>query len=422
MINKMIKHILKQIWTQRLSNSWLWIELFLVSVFLWFIVDYIYVIANIYTTPTGYNIEHTYQVNLDQLLPGSNDYISPEKKKTTLGEDLLTVVNRIRNFPGIEAVCLSQHGIPYSGGNAYNNFVLDTVDVNMQKRLVTPDFFRVFRITTPEGKVDPLVTALKNENSCVVSTEAEERYLKSGRPLIGATLNGADSSKVKLYGICSSIRYSEFSRKKANIFIKVSDAEIAKDNTPNLIAGVEISFRVSPEADHDFVSHFKKDMAKQLKIDNLFLLDVKPMSDVRNTFFLATGDFNELNTRLIVAGFLLLNIFLGIIGTFWFRTAYRKSEMGLRMAVGSTRSSLFRLLIAEGVILLTLAIIPAGVISFNIGKADLVDVNRMDFTFVRFICGMLITYLLMAFMIILGIWYPARQAMKIQPAEVLHEQ
>lgn len=418
----MIKHILKQIWTQRLTNSWLWIELFLVSVFLWFIVDYIYVVANIYTTPTGYNIEHTYQVNLDQLLPGSDNYVSLEKKKSTIGEDLLTVVNRIRNYPGIEAVCLSQYGIPYSGGSSFNNFALDTVDINMQRRNVTPDFFRVFKIATPDGKIDPLVSALKNENSCVISKEAEDSFLKSGLPLIGATLKNTDSLKVKLYGISSSVRYSEFSRKKANIFIKLSEAEIAKDNTPGLISGIEITFRVSPDVDHDFVSHFKKDMEKQLKIDNLFLLDVKPMSDVCNGFFLATGDFNELNTRLIVVGFLLLNIFLGIIGTFWFRTAYRKAEMGLRLAVGSTRTSLRKLLITEGLILLGLAIIPACVISLNIGKADLVDINRMDFTFVRFISGMLITYLLMAFMIILGIWYPARQAMKIQPAEVLHEQ
>jgi len=418
----MIKHILKQIWTQRLTNSWLWIELFLVSIFLWFIVDYIYVAINVYNTPTGFNIEHTYKVDLDQLLPGSDNYVSPERKKSTVGEDLLNITNRIRNYPGIEAVCLSQYGIPYSSSNSFSNYALDTVDVNMQRRNVTPDFFRVFKIATADGKIDLLVSALKNENSCVVSKEAEERFLKSGRPLIGATLKNTDSLKVKLYGISSSIRYSEFSRSKANIFLKLSEAEIAKDNTPGLVAGIEISLRVSPDADHDFVSHFKKDMEKQLKIDNLFLLDVKPMSDVRKTFFLATGDFNELQTRLIVVGFLLLNIFLGIIGTFWFRTAYRKAEMGLRLAVGSTRTSLRKLLITEGLILLGLAIIPAAVISFNIGKADLVDINRMDFTFVRFISGMLITYLLMAFMIILGIWYPARQAMKIQPAEVLHEQ
>ena len=418
----MIKHILKQIWTQRLANSWLWAELFLVSVFLWFIVDYIFVVANIYYTPTGYNIDHTYQVTMDQLLPGSENYVSPEKKKTTAGEDLLTVVTRIRNYPGIEAVCLSQYGIPYSGGNSFNNFVLDTVDVNMQRRNVTPDFFRVFKITTSDGKIDPLVSALKEENSCVVSKEAEERFVKCGRPLLGAILKRDDSSKVKLNGISSSIRYSEFSRKKANIFLKLSESTIAKDNTSNLIAGTEISFRVSPDDDHDLISRFKKDMNRQLNIDNVFLLDVKPMSDVRNRFFLATGDFNELNTRLIVVGFLLMNIFLGIIGTFWFRTAYRRGEMGLRIALGSTRTSLRGLLIAEGLVLLTLAIIPAAVVSFNIGHADLVDVDRMDFTFMRFLIGIVVTYLLMIGMIVLGIWYPARQAMSIQPSEVLHEQ
>jgi len=154
MINKMIKHILKQIWTQRLTNSWLWIELFLVSIFLWFIVDYIYVAINVYNTPTGFNIEHTYKVDLDQLLPGSDNYVSPERKKSTVGEDLLNITNRIRNYPGIEAVCLSQYGIPYSSSNSFSNYALDTVDVNMQRRNVTPDFFRVFKIATADGKID----------------------------------------------------------------------------------------------------------------------------------------------------------------------------------------------------------------------------------------------------------------------------
>ena len=36
-----------------------------------------------------------------------------------------------------------------------------------------------------------------------------------------------------------------------------------------------------------------------------------------------------MKTRVAVACFLMANIFLGIIGTFWFRTEYRKGEMGL---------------------------------------------------------------------------------------------
>ena len=34
----------------------------------------------------------------------------------------------------------------------------------------------------------------------------------------------------------------------------------------------------------------------------------------------------------------------------------------------------------------------------------------------------LVSWLLMALMIVLGIWYPARRAMQVQPAEALHDE
>ena len=74
---------------------------------------------------------------------------------------------------------------------------------------------------------------------------------------------------------------------------------------------------------------------------------------------------------MAVACFLLANIFLGIIGTFWFRTEYRKGEMGLRMALGSTRRQLNSIMVGEGVLLLVLAFIPSLLISFNIAHMDL---------------------------------------------------
>jgi putative ABC transport system permease protein len=40
----------------------------------------------------------------------------------------------------------------------------------------------------------------------------------------------------------------------------------------------------------------------------------------------------------------------------------------------------------------------------------------------RFIITVLISYLLIALMIVIGIWFPARKAMNIQPAEALHDE
>ena len=122
-------------------------------------------------------------------------------------------------------------------------------------------------------------------------------------------------------------------------------------------------------------------------------------------------DVNEARTQLCVIGFLLLNIFLGVIGTFWFRTQHRRSEIALRMAFGSTRRRVFGRLIAEGLLLLTLAAVPAVFIAFNVGMAELVDVERMSFGGGRFAMTVLVSWLLMALMIVLGIWYPARRAM-----------
>ena len=120
-------------------------------------------------------------------------------------------------------------------------------------------------------------------------------------------------------------------------------------------------------------------------------------------------------------GFLLLNILLGIVGTFWFRTQHRRSELALRVAVGSSRAQLWGRLNNEGIVLLSLAALPAAVICYNIGYLDLTD-GYMEWGTARFLITFAISYFLMALMILAGIWFPARQAIRIQPAEALREE
>ena len=55
----MMKQLLKQIYNERRSNAFLWIELLLVFVVLWYIIDLVYVTLHIYYQPMGFNIENT---------------------------------------------------------------------------------------------------------------------------------------------------------------------------------------------------------------------------------------------------------------------------------------------------------------------------------------------------------------------------
>ena len=159
--------------------------------------------------------------------------------------------------------------------------------------------------------------------------------------------------------------------------------------------------------------------ANQLSVGNLFILKVHDYENIRNDF--QQESYNQVQIRFWLMGFLLLNILLGIVGSFWFRTQHRRSELALRVAVGSRRMQLWSRLNNEGIVLLSLAALPATVICYNIGYLDLTD-GYMRWGIARFLITFAISYFLMALMILAGIWFPARQAIRIQPAEALREE
>ena len=73
----MMKQLLKQIYNERRSNAFLWIELLLVFVVLWYIIDLVYVTLHIYYQPMGFNIENTYVLRMNRLTDKSTDF-NPE--------------------------------------------------------------------------------------------------------------------------------------------------------------------------------------------------------------------------------------------------------------------------------------------------------------------------------------------------------
>ena len=104
----MIKHLFKIIWNQRKSNIWILTELMLISVCLWYIIDYMSVLSTIVRTPLGFDIADTYRVDINERTPDSDNYIDPAAKETTTGQDLLTIMERIRKYPAVEEVSLSR--------------------------------------------------------------------------------------------------------------------------------------------------------------------------------------------------------------------------------------------------------------------------------------------------------------------------
>ena len=192
----------------------------------------------------------------------------------------------------------------------------------------------------------------------------------------------------------------------------------------------QIVFRVKEKMDSpDYRNKFLKEIAPHLDTDDIFIADVAPYTEQQKQFEVMQGDVDKVNTQTVVVAFLLVNVFLGLIGTFWFRTRRRRNEIALRLAMGSTKKQVFSLLMGEGLLLLTLVTLPAMIVCYNVGiaeltmgRTELITTWPVEWSFLRFLLGTVGAWLLMALMVIVGIWFPAQQAINIQPAEALHEE
>lgn len=88
----------------------------------------------------------------------------------------------------------------------------------------------------------------------------------------------------------------------------------------------------------DYRAKFIREIAPRLDVDDLFVADAVPYTEQQLQFEVMNGDTDKVNSQAIVVLFLLVNVFLGLIGTFWFRTRRRRGEIALRLAMGSTKS------------------------------------------------------------------------------------
>ena len=413
----MNKKLFTQIKNEWHSNLWIATELLLVSVVMWYVVDYIYVQYKVYTEPRGFDISNCYLVSMGQLTDKSPDFIPND---TLIAEEIDELVNRIARRPEVEAVSLSQNSYPYNGSNSGTEARYDTLQSYgyVVRRFVTPDFLRVFRYQGTRGETpEQLAEMLTKENFLASDNLYERKYGVKLTSLVGKQfyLFGDSAKTYKLAASLKPVRYSDHEQAFSSYCMLYKLGRSWYDTH------LELCVRVKEGQDVDFMNRLKADSEKQLRVGNVFIADVRSFADIRRNFEQAS--MNELRNYIFGMVFLLLNIFLGLLGTFWFRTQQRRSEIALHKALGGTNHTIFNRLLSEGLLLLLIATVPAIIIDWNLAHAELNSwMNGTTLETGRFIITVVLTFILIVLMIVIGIGIPARKAMKIQPAEALREE
>ena len=412
----MTKKLLTQIKNEWLSNLWLALELLVVSVVMWYVVDYLYTRAATYMEPRGFNIEHCYLIELGELTPKSPDY-TPDKTGDDTHADITELLERLRRRPEVEAVSLSQNSFPYNGSNSTDLVRYDTLQSPgwTIRSMVTPDFVRVFRYQGTRGETPEQLAEMLERGEFLASDNLYRKYDRKLTEFVGKRfqLFGDTTKTYQLGAALQDVRYHDYDQARSSYCF------LAKQSFYYI--GLELCVRVREGQDNDFITKLKKDSESQFRVGNLFISEIRSFHEIRRNFQQAWT--NDIRNYVMGMGFLLLNIFLGLLGTFWFRTQQRRSEIALHKAHGATDRAIFRRLLSEGLLLLVVVTPIALVIDWNLAHMELNSWrNGTTLEWDRLLLCAGISFVLMALMIAIGIGIPARKAMKVQPAEALHDE
>lgn len=424
----MIRHLFKIIWNDRKTNAWLLVEFILIFTIMWFCTDFLYFMGKQKLQSPGWEIEHTYQIQMGRKnaealrLTGGDPDAKPDDYAI-----MTTILERIGRYPGVEHVALSETAAPFSWGRRSTSHHINGVDslnVSPWMKYVTASFFDVYRISLKKGSLTGWDEASPRTKG-LISRGWDGTILNIPLDEIDYFVVGDKEYEVDVVGITEGIKEHRYNIYTPNLFMPMPKGKVEPMQ--------EISIRVDPKADKDFASRFMRDMWEQLDIEPYYLQLIESTTQRERNDMESKRANSNLNSIFAITLFLVVNIFLGIIGTFWFRTQSRRGEIGLRMALGASKRRVKALFLGETVLMLFVASVIGTIICVNIGMTDIIESLGLpvlpaegraylkiglEQDFINY--G--ITFAVLAIISLLAVWYPARQAANTLPAEALRDE
>jgi len=415
----MKRRLLRQISTEWRSNLWLALELLIVSVVIWFLADETYTMMATKHEPLGFEYDHCYEVKISHLNERAQGYVRYDSAAQA-NADFRRMVRLIETRPEIEAVGVGVNSIMYNGSNSGSTMNYDTLTtysgIYIPERWVSPDFVRVFRFRGADGETPEQIARMLRENPngfFGTVNMLSGSGVRDVHPYVGKTFTNQSNGpeELTLLGVLEQVRYHDYQQSE---FCGSTLVPLREDN---MHWADEMVVRVRDNMDRDFVDNFMRD-ADRLSQGNYYITGVVPYYKKREAYLRSweTG----FNSSIVGVVFLAFNVFLGLLGTFWFRTQQRESEIAIRRVNGATRADVFRRTISEGLLIL-LSVTPLAAL------ADyLMVVNEFTtyygggyFEPVRFVVCTAISFGVIALMIVLGALFPAMRAVKVEPAVAL---
>ncbi len=403
------------------DNLWLIIGLAIVSFAIWWLTMNFYKgVAGLFYEK-GFDVEDVYKLDIAKIPSDSPEFIDRNEEESAFldSQDLRLLIENIRRSQYVEAAAFSQNGLPYSysyyGNGIYlNTEPVDTIGYGGNFRQMSPDMVRILKLQSRTGKSESDLEDILRNGEILISNMFFSWGGNDRKPeeLYGKTVYSySEPTKFfKVGDIIDQIRRSEYELTGGGmVILPINEEDNIRANT--------IAIRMKPGMGEKFREEFENSPAMQSAGNNI-LYNLIKMTDQAKA--IQKSESTEARMRFALIMTLTIIIGLGMLGVFWFRIQQRVSEIAIRKVCGASSSEIFRRILSEGMLLLTIATLLTAAIGWPIMKITLLKDSNIDFMTVFY--SELITFAVVAIGITISLWWPAHRAMKIEPAIAIKDE
>ena len=392
----MFTHLFRLIWNKKKQNFLLLIEIFfsfigLFAAFTFFLYPY-----NNYKIPTGFEHERVWVVNFTNM-----DEVKSIDSLQMIRESIKKTLSSIN---GIEDATFSSVNYPFSGNGFNTPLKYNDTESWGNFYTVEENYQQLLHMKMLEGRWFTSDDIVANTKPAVLN-ETLKKDMFGDENALGKIIEvGATDERLKIVGVVNNAKdESEAEIPGAGLYRLMDTADLRRPYS--------ILLKVKDGADAAFEAQVYKTLSNVIKngnieIEHLSAMRADKTKAMRIPFIII----------MVVSGFLIINVALGIFGVLWYNIHKRKTEIALRRAVGATGGAISKQLVTEAILLATLALIVG---SFFLVQFPLLGLFQLPV--VNYVYALIYSVLFIYILVTICALYPGKQAAGIYPAVALHQ-
>lgn len=412
----MKRKLLKQMLSEWRANVWLVVELVVVIMALQVIFTALYTFYSLHDAGNSVDLRDIYVANLNVIGSESDEY-TPYDSLHSRRTDVDMLLAKLRVNPNVEIVATGiRQSLPYNYNFWGSTLTLkqdgdkENLSYYVNRRQMSPEMIRVLGICGVNGETPDSLAALLAKGDILISPSEkyafdgiEDPCLMSGKNVVA----GWDTLKTYHVGaVAHGLKRTDYEPLFAGVCYEPLDPSDAS----------VIAFRVK----HGLGRRFAETLSdSEMQAGNLYLTDLQSLADMRDS---CQVDINQsIRNFTVCAIFMMMVIFLGFLGVFWFRTQQRVTEIAVRKVHGATTGAIYARFFAEGLIMLGVAVILTIPFTYWMIQGDIMNLFDMPSGVTTVVAGAVITVVTLVVLILAGVYAPARKATRVNPADALKD-